>query len=178
MQSQLLRELSPECTPRNTFGHRHEPYRLSLRKVRDTVNAAITRSSFSYFGTMIFSETRNRWGEIVLVLVLVLRPRWYDLASTDEENERETRLLNRSSRRKAKHPSSFAGFCGLLFRPQDPSLFTNEDENEGRGSSEDPRAISTGAGRHPLRHVQHRRGFSTEVETVTSAQPRGNQHEN
>jgi hypothetical protein len=46
VQSKLLRELSPECTPRNTFGHRHESYRLSLRKIRNVVNTAIINSFF------------------------------------------------------------------------------------------------------------------------------------
>ena len=58
MQSKLLRELSSERTPRNTFGHRHEPHRFPLREISNAVKDGL-QAHLSF----------------VLVLVLVLRPR-------------------------------------------------------------------------------------------------------
>ena len=56
MQSQLLRELSSERTPRNTFGHRYDPYRLPLREIGDTMNP------LSFTSSIIddFRDTRPR----------------------------------------------------------------------------------------------------------------------
>ena len=64
MQSELLRELSSERTPRNTFGHRHEPHRFPLREISNAVKDGL---------------------QAHLSFVLVLRPRRHDLGSTDEK---------------------------------------------------------------------------------------------
>ena len=71
MQPKLLRELPSKRPPRHAFGHGHEPHRLPLCKIRNTVKANLIQqkvakkskraSSLCFLGVLLFriNDQRN-----------------------------------------------------------------------------------------------------------------------